>query len=99
MPIIQTDRVTLDRTTRHSTIAIGRGIDAETGDEVTFAADIRAMAPVANAMARGEIVDCQVEPWQVLSRKASQRRHQAGHPQPEGRGLARLGQATGRRAA
>ena len=59
----------LDRTTRHSSIAIGHGYDAETGDEVTFAADLRSMVPVTNAMARGMIVDCHVEPWQVLSRK------------------------------
>ena len=41
-----------------------------TGDEVTFAADIRTMAPVTNAMARGEVVNCSIEPWQVLSREA-----------------------------
>jgi hypothetical protein len=26
------------------------------------------MVPVTNAMARGEVVECQVEPWQILSR-------------------------------
>ena len=66
--IISTDHVVLDLTTGRSTVAIGHGFDADTGDEVTFAADIRVMAPVTNAMARGEVVDCLVEPWQILSR-------------------------------
>jgi hypothetical protein len=61
----------LDRSTRRSSIAIGHGFDAATGEEVTFAADIAAMAPVANAKARGEIVDCHIEPWQVLSRETA----------------------------
>ena len=69
MSIISTDDVTLDLTTRQSSIAIGHGYDAETGDEVFFAADFDSMVPVTNAMARGEIVDCHVEPWQVLSRQ------------------------------
>ena len=68
---IKTDTVMLDRTTRRSLIAIGHGIDAASGDEVTFAADLGTMAPVANAMARGEVIDCLVEPWQILSRKAA----------------------------
>jgi len=67
---IRTHNVTLDRTTPRSSTAIGHGFDAATGEEVTFAADIRAMAPVTNAMARGEIVDCPVEPWQILSRES-----------------------------
>jgi hypothetical protein len=67
--IISTRRVMLDRTTRRSMIAIGHGVDAETGDEVTFTADFASMVPVTNAMARGEVVDCYVEPWQVLSRQ------------------------------
>ena len=70
MSTIETDHVMLDRSTRLSSIAIGHGIDAETGEEVTFAADFTAMVPVTNAMARGEVVACHVEPWQVLSRKA-----------------------------
>ena len=66
---IQTHRVMLDRTRRRSPIAIGHGFDAETGEEVAFTADLRSMVPVTNAMARGEVVDCQVEPWQILSRQ------------------------------
>ena len=68
---IKTDDVVLDRTTRRSMVAIGHGFDAVTGEEVTFTADIRAMAAVTNAKARGEVVDCFIEPWQVLSRKAA----------------------------
>ena len=68
MITIRTDTVTLDRTTPRSSVAIGHGFDAATGEEVTFAADIRTMAPVSNAMARGEVVDCTIEPWQVLGR-------------------------------
>ena len=71
MITIRTDNVTLDRTTRRSTVAIGHGFDAATGEEVTFAADFGSMAPVTRAMARGETVDCTVEPWQVISRKAA----------------------------
>ena len=70
MITIRTHNVTLDRTTPRSTIVIGHGFDATTGEEVTFTADIRAMAPVTNAMAQGEVVNCSIEPWQVLSRKA-----------------------------
>ena len=57
MITIRTDNVTLDRTTRRSTVAIGHGFDAATGEEVTFAADFGSMAPVTLAMARGETVD------------------------------------------
>ena len=67
---IRTDNVVLDRTTPRSSIVIGHGFDVATGEEVIFTADIRVMAPVTNAMARGEVVDCSIEPWQVLSRKA-----------------------------
>ena len=67
---IRTDNVTLDRSTPRSSIVIGHGFDVATGEEVTFTADIRVMAPVTNAMARGEVVNCSIEPWQVLSRKA-----------------------------
>ena len=68
MITIKTDNVTLDRTIRRSTVAIGHGFDAMTGEEVTFSADFASMAPVTHAMARGETVDCKVEPWQVLTR-------------------------------
>ena len=71
MITIRTDHVMLDRSTPRSSIVIGHGFDAATGEEVTFTADIRVMAPVTNAMARGEVVDCFIEPWQVLSRKAA----------------------------
>ena len=67
---IRTDNVVLDRSTPRSSIVIGHGFDIATGEEVIFTADIRVMAPVTNAMARGEVVDCSIEPWQVLSRKA-----------------------------
>ena len=70
MITIRTDNVMLDRTTSRSSIAIGHGFDAATGEEVTFTADIRAMVSVTNAMARGEVVNCSIEPWQVLSREA-----------------------------
>jgi hypothetical protein len=66
---IRTDAVSLDRTTPRSSIAIGHGFDAATGDEVTFAADVRSMTQVTNAMARGEVIDCSIEPWQVLTRE------------------------------
>jgi hypothetical protein len=68
---IETDNVMLDRTTRRSSIAIGHGYAAETGDEVTFAADFRSMVPVTNAIARGQTATCFVEPWQILSRRAA----------------------------
>ena len=68
---IRTDNVVLDRSTPRSSIVIGHGFDVATGEEVIFTADIRVMAPVTNAMARGEVVDCAIEPWQVLSRKAA----------------------------
>ena len=68
---IRTDNVVLDRSTPRSSIVIGHGFDVATGEEVIFTADIRVMAPVTNAMARGEVVDCSIEPWQVLSRKAA----------------------------
>ena len=71
MITIKTDNVMFDRTIRRSTVAIGHGFDAATGDEVTFVADFASMVPVTNAMARGEIVDCQIKPWQILSRKAA----------------------------
>ena len=67
---IRTDHVMLDRSTPRSSIVIGHGFDAATGEEVTFTADIRVMAPVTLAMARGEVVNCYIQPWQVLSRKA-----------------------------
>jgi hypothetical protein len=70
MITIRTDSIRLDRTTPRSSVAIGHGFDAATGEEVTFAADIRTMIPVTNAMARGEVVNCSIETWQVLSRKA-----------------------------
>jgi hypothetical protein len=70
MVTIETDGVMLDRPTRRSSVAIGHGIDTETGDEVTFAADFQSMVPVTKAIARGGTVTCLVEPWQVLSRKA-----------------------------
>ena len=68
---ISTDSVMLDRSTPRSSTVIGHGFDAATGEEVTFAADIRAMAPVTKAMARGEVVDCFIKPWQILSRKTA----------------------------
>jgi hypothetical protein len=58
----------------HPTVAIGTGVDLDTGDVVTFAGDIRAMADLVSAAAAADTVGgprpmiTQVEPWQICHR-------------------------------
>lgn len=48
------------------TVATAIGTDMETGDWVTFAGDARPMMDIGEALAAGEDVEVDVEPWQIL---------------------------------
>ena len=56
---------TLERT--EVSIAVLSGVVAGTLARVTVACDRRAVAPVLEAVARGERVPVNVEPWQIIA--------------------------------
>lgn len=58
----------------HPTAAIGTGVDLDTGDRVTFAGDVRAMADLVSTAAAADMggeprpMIARVEPWQIFHR-------------------------------
>lgn len=61
---VAVERVTWERFA--SSVGIGHGTNALTGEPVTFAGDWRPMRDIACALAAGRHVEVEVEDWQVL---------------------------------
>lgn len=68
---MRTIDVTSVRIPAGSSIGYIEGIDIETGETVTAAADIRSTWSLADAIEAGEIIEASVEGWQVLSVSAN----------------------------
>lgn len=51
-------------------IAIGYGYEVESGDRIKFAGDTRMMAVIHEALEAEEVVEVELEGWEILGREA-----------------------------